>query len=103
MNPYIEKLKAYLKDRPVNCHWEDAQSILDLLCHIYVEQNSVDNSTITYHYRELDQLWDKFTMQEYNQLNAVVFDLCSEYMRQAFLSGVHVGFQLDTELRGDRQ
>ena len=99
MNPYIEKLKDYLLDRPVNCHWEDAQSILDLLCYIYVEHNSVDNSIIAYHYRELDQLLDKFTLQEHNRFDDLVFNLCSEYMRQAFLTGVHVGFQLNAQLQ----
>ena len=99
MNPYIEKLKAYLSDRPVNAHWEDAQSILDLLCYIYVVDNSVDNSVITYLYKELDQLLGKLTLEEQNRVDGKICDLCSQYIRQALLSGVHVGFQLDTELR----
>ena len=98
MSPYLEKLKTYLLGRPVNNHWEDAQSILELLCHIYIEQNSVDNSVVAYHCKELDDLLSKFTLQEQNRFDDMVFDLCTEYMHQAFLTGVHVGFGLFTEL-----
>ena len=98
MNPYTEKLQAYLANRPVNRHWEDAQSILELLCYIYVEQNPIENSTILYQYQKLDQLLEDLSLRENDQLSDLICDICTEYARQAFLSGVHVGFSLFTEL-----
>ena len=101
MNPYIEKLRNYLAERPINAHWENGESILDLLCYIYVEHNSIEDSTITYQFRELSQLLDRFTLEEHDRFSNLVSELCTQYCRQAFLTGVQVGYNLFTELEAE--
>lgn len=98
MNPYIEKLKSYLADSPANSHWENAQSILELLYYIYTEHHPIENATILYQFRELDQLLQYFTLPEHDRFTNLLCDVCTEYSRQAFLTGFHVGFHLSAEL-----
>ena len=98
MNPYIEKLKAYLSNRPTSCRWEDGNSILELLCYIYTVQNPIHNSVILYQFRELNRIEENLTWEERERLSELVCQLCTEHMRKAFLEGLQVGFRLFTEL-----
>lgn len=100
MNPYIEKLKHYLEDCPGWRSYEDGQSVIELLCYIYTEENSIDNSVIRYQFRDMDRVLNKLTFEENERISSLTTDLCTEHARCAFLDGIHVGFQLFSELTG---
>lgn len=100
MNPYIEKLKDFLKSRPPVLKFDDANSILELLCYFYCAGNSVDNAIIHCQFRALNDALPKLTLEEFDTVFAITADLCLSYEKQAFTDGVLVGMQLFKELNG---
>ena len=97
MNPYIEKLKAYLQDIPKNR--EDGGSILDLLCYYYTEEHTVDTAIIRAGFRRMDSILSKLSLQDNDAIFGLAVEICSEYMKQAFLAGARTGTQLILELQ----
>ena len=97
MNPYIEKLKAYLKD------WtndrEDPESILELLCYYYTAEKSVDNAVIRSRFQEMESILSKLSIQDNDTIFRLTIEACEEYMKQAFLTGARTGARLVIELQ----
>lgn len=99
MNPYIEKLKTFLANKPPVLKFEDADTILELLCYYYCMANSVDNAMIHCQFRTLYDALPKLSLDEFDSVFAITADLCLSYEKQAFTDGVLVGMQLFEELR----
>ena len=97
MNPYIEKLKAYLQDLPKNR--EDGGSILELLCYYYTEENTVDTTMIRARFQRMDTILSKLSLQDNDAIFGLTVEICSEYIKQAFLAGTRTGAQLILELQ----
>ena len=98
MNPCIEKLKTYLDEQPINAVYNDAESLLELLCYIYITESPIDNATIHYQYQQINSIMERFTLEENNQIFNLTVDMCDTYIRQAFMDGIRVGYHLLTEL-----
>ena len=98
MNPYIEKLNAFLETKPPVLKLEDAGSILELLCYYYCMTNSVDNAIIHCQFRSLNDALPKLSIDEFDAVFTITADLCLSYEKQAFMDGVLVGMQLFKEL-----
>ena len=98
MNPYIEKLKAYLDEQPVNAVYNDAESLLELLCYIYMKDSPIDSATIRYQYQQINSIVERLTFEENNQIFSFTVDMCDVYIRKAFLDGLYIGYHLLTEL-----
>ncbi len=97
MNPYIEKLKAYLQDIPKNR--EDANGILELLCYYYTEEHPVDTAVIRERMRQVGTILSKLSLQDNDTVFSLTVKICDEYIQQAFLTGARTGAQLILELQ----
>lgn len=97
MNPYIEKLKAYLDARSKDR--EDAEGVLKLLCYYYTVENSIDSTVIRSRFREMDSILRKLSLQDNDTIFRLTVELCEEYIEQAFLAGARTGARLVIELR----
>lgn len=98
MNRYIKNLKAFLADQSANFPFDDANSVLEVLCYYYCSTNSVDNAVIRCQFKELNDILCKLTLAENDAVFAITGDLCTSHMRNAFLDGVHAGMCLYQEL-----
>ena len=98
MNPYAEKLKAYLREQPVDAVYNDAASLLDLLSYIYLMETPIDSATIRFQYQQLNCLVERLTVQENDQVFHLTIDLCDAYIRRAFQDGIRIGYHLMAEL-----
>ena len=94
MNPYIEKLNAYLAETPL----ADGKSILDQLCYYYTVLCCLENDTIRDGFREIDRVLKVLPFEEQDRVSDLTSDICIECTRIAFLEGVQVGYRLSTEL-----
>ena len=98
MNPTIEKLKAYLTEQPVNAAYNDAQSLLELLCYIYMKDFPTDSATIRYQYQQINCMAERLTIEENNEIFNLTVDMCDAYIHKSFLDGLIIGYHLFTEL-----
>ena len=98
MNRYIENLKSFLKDQTPNYGYDDTNSLLEMIYYFYTVNNPIDNGRIRCQFWELDQILSKLTLDENNKMFMLVSQLCTDYERQAFLEGIHVGLRLFQEI-----
>lgn len=98
MKSVIEKLKEYLKEQPVHAVYNDADSLLELLCYIYMKESPVDSATIRYQYQQINCVAERLTLEENNTIFNLTVDMCDAYIHRAFLDGLKVGYRLLCEL-----
>ena len=98
MNRYIEKIKSFLSEQSPGYGFEDADSLLKMLCYYYMENNPVDNGVIRCQFKELDEILSKLSFSDNNAIFHLTGTLCASYEEQAFVDGVAVGWRLYTEL-----
>ncbi len=98
MNKYIENLKSFLSEQTPHYGYDDANSLLEMLCYYYMELNPVDNGLIRCQFKELDGVLSKLSFSDNNAVFSLAGTLCSTYEKQAFKAGVGVGLMLRDEL-----
>lgn len=98
MNRYIENLKSFLAEQTPNYIYDDANSILELLCYCYMDSNPVDSAVIRYQFMEMDSILNRLSLAENDAIFSLVCNLCIAHERQAFRDGIQVGMQLFSEL-----
>lgn len=98
MNRYIKNLKSFLAEQPPNFRFDDANSILEVLCYFYCVANAVDSGVIHCQFHELNDILSKLSLDENDAVFSITADLCAEHTRRAFLDGVYVGMHLFDEL-----
>jgi len=98
MNVHLERLTQYLDDLPESSPYTEGASILELLCHIYTEENPVDSATIRYRFRQLDCILKSLSWEDNNAFFVQVCTLCEEHTKLGFVSGLRMGYALGKEL-----
>ena len=98
MNHYIDNLKSFLSDQSPKFPFDDANSVLEVLCYHYCASNSADNALIRYQFKELNDVLSKLTLPENDAVFGLTCDLCTSHMKQAFMDGVCIGVHLFNEL-----
>ena len=98
MNRYIENLKSFLSKQAPNYLYDDANSLLEMLCYYYTISNPVNNAVIRCQFKELDDVLCRLSLPEIDAVFSLTCDLCVSHERQAFLDGIHVGMRLFSEL-----
>ena len=98
MNPYIEKLNAYLAEHSPDYCYRDAHNLLEMFYHFYTEINPINNSAIRSHYQKLDGYLQRFTQQEQDALFTIIYHIYADQEREAFMEGIRVGTRLTLEL-----
>lgn len=97
MNPYIEKLNAFLEQQPAY-KTADAASVLEVLQYYYTLEHPIDSTLIRCQFHEVDACLQRLTFEENNNLFRLICDLCCQHANDAFLRGLHTGLQLHTQL-----
>ena len=98
MNRYIENLESFLSEQSPHYGFDDANSLLEMLCYYYMEQNPVDNALVRCQFKELDAILSKLSFSDNNAVFHLAATLCASYEKQAFMDGVAVGLRLYKEL-----
>ena len=98
MDKYVERLKRYVMNLPENYGYDDASSLLDMLCYFYMENNPVESAVIRCKFVDLDEILSKLTLRENDEMFRIVCDLCTEHERRAFQDGIRLGIRLISEL-----
>lgn len=96
MNPYFQKLKAYIESNPPN--FGDGNSILTLLYEAYSEVNPMDDGTIKVDFNELYQLMNGMPLREMDKIIYPVCKLCRDHEKAGFVEGIKVGVLLKDKL-----
>ena len=98
MNPYLEKLKGYIKANPPN--FGDGESALTMLYECYNENNPYDNEQIRADFNEPYQQMNGMPLREMDQIVYPVCRLCRDHERAGFIEGIRLGVLLAHELGG---
>lgn len=98
MNPYIENLKAFLKEQSSNFAYTDAESLLEMLYYYYTSDNPIDNGVIRCQLRQVNAYTEKLSLADSDSLFDAVSSLCAQHEKVAFLKGIQVGAHLAEEL-----
>ena len=77
MNPYLEKLKAYIKANLPN--FGDGESVLSMLYECYNENNPYDNEQIRADFNELYRQMNGMPLREMDQIVYPVCRLCRDH------------------------
>ena len=98
MNPYIEKLKAYLAVRPAVASVNNMESLMEFICYQYIMSTAADNDIIHSHFIQVSSILQKLPLAENDAVSNRICDLCTEYSRRGFMEGMRTGAQLVMEL-----
>jgi len=98
MDKYVQRLKWYVMNLPEHYRYDDAGSLLDMLCYFYIENNPIEGAVIRCKFADLDEILSKLTLRENDEVFRLVCDLCTEHERRAFQDGIRLGIRLICEL-----
>lgn len=96
MNPYFEKLKAYIDAHPPN--YGDDESVLTMLYECHNESNPYDNEQIKEDFTELYRQMNDMELREMDRIIYPVCKLCRDHERAGFIEGFKIGVLLQAEL-----
>lgn len=96
MQKYIEALRDYCKQNPLN--HGNAESIMEFLYWHYAEFNPIDNQKIRDSFAKLRRQYPHLSLEEFDPIFTTVSDLCVEHEHLAFLEGLRLGVTLMMEL-----
>ena len=96
MNPYFEKLKAYIDAHPPN--YGDGESVLTMLYECHNESNPYDYEQIKEDFNELYSLMNGMELREMDRIIYPVCKLCRDHERSGFIEGIKIGVLLQAEL-----
>ena len=98
MNPYTEYAKIYFTKHPTDCGQENVHSLLEALCRLYTLYNPIDAENIARNLDLLEPNLRSMSRKRVRHIRHIMEDMCTEHEQEAFLAGIHVGFQLISEL-----
>ena len=98
MNPYINKLKAYLSEHQPKYGCPEIPSLLEFLWQTYTSENPIKSAEIRALMESLTPIHEALSIEDSDMLFGTVCSLCTEYERLAFLEGLRTGARLTTEL-----
>ena len=101
MNQYMNQLKNELTQYAKTCHYEEADSVLDLLWYWYLSNNPVDDGQIQQAEDAIAPVFSELSMENSDKLSDHILGLCTAYQRAAFLEGIILGTRLARELAGE--
>ena len=96
MKQYIEKLKQYIADSPLD--FGDADSVLGLLYECYNENHPYDDERIKADFNALYQAMNGMPLREMDRVIYPVCKLCRDHERAGFIEGIKLGMRLEQEL-----
>lgn len=97
MDQSFQKLKEFVKMRTKHVDENGFSSLLEMLWYFHTAYYPIDNDAIDRKFAELEPILEKLSQKRKHRVLAEVIDLCVEYERAAFISGIRVGVQLVQE------
>ena len=98
MNPYLEKLKAYVETHPIQFDDDCDHPALDSLYWHYSECHNMSNAKTKEASRTLNEHLGELSFRENDRVFSLVGALSAEHERIAFLAGLQLGAQLMLEI-----
>ena len=96
MNPYFEKLKAYIDAHSSN--FGDGESVLTMLYECHNENNPYDDEQIKADFNEIYRLMNGMELREMDRIIYPVCRLCRDHERAGFIERIKIGVLLQAEL-----
>ena len=94
MKRYIEILNQYAREQGIG----EGESLLELLYYCFCIENGLDTEEIRKIFQKMDDILSKLSFDDNNTLFNMACVLCEKYQREAFRTGLLVGFRLCKEL-----
>ena len=79
----------------------DANSVLAFLYSAYADEQGQDPQEIKQHFVDLDNHLKGLSLEENNEIFAIVCSICTAYEKRAFLDAIQIGACLVLELQGN--
>lgn len=96
---YIKMLRQHIAANPIKFDDDYDFPALDTLYRSYSESHSMSNTKTKAILQELNEHLDPLPFLDNDQVYTLVFALCAEHERIAFLDGLRLGAQLMMELQ----
>ena len=94
MKQYIDAFNKYMEEQAVG----EEESLLDLLYYCFCIHNDPDTEEIRKIFQQMEGILKKLSFDDNDTLFNMTCDLCEKYQREAFHTGLLVGFHLCKEL-----
>ena len=88
----------YLDKHPIRSYDGTTDSLLNMLCSVYIESNPVETDEIRKAFDSVDSILSKLSLEDNNSVFILIMDLYMSFERVAFFHGISVGMHLMTEL-----
>ena len=96
-----KKLSARIYSRIRGLKDTEDKSVLEFLYTAYADAQGQDPQELKQHFVDLDNHLQGLSLEENNEIFAIVCSICSAYEKRAFLDGIQVGASLILELQGN--
>lgn len=97
MNYIIEQLNRKIAAENPIYGEEEIDSILEMLHFYYTQANPINSEEIRDGFKSVRSSLEKMPPSEVDSLVYAVCDLCLKHEKLAFIAGIKVGFELNSE------
>lgn len=98
MGSYMEILKTYIADNPLQIECSNTHILLEILYCCFCQRKKTDAQSIRDYFRNLDGILSPQPVSEQDDIFNLICSLCTEYARNGFSDGIIAGFHLFNEL-----
>lgn len=98
MKAYIRNCYHFLNSNPPHCAFINSESLLECLWLCHTSARSIDEGEILGKFESLGACWGSLSKKRQRILIRAVVELSLELEHAGFLSGVHAGAQIMSEL-----
>ena len=98
MKQYIEALNKFAQEQGVDAGALPAETVIDALFVCFCLENEVRIPDISAAFQEVDTILEKLTLEENDRVFLLTCQISENYRREAFRTGLTVGYHLCKEL-----
>lgn len=98
MDDYWNILKTYLAEKKPDYGSTDIHSLIEMLYENYTSHNPIDNQAIRDKFEEMDNILEKLSWDDNNNVFSLASTLCLEHEQVAFMEGFRLGARLVVEI-----
>ncbi len=98
MKQYIDALNKYIEEQGGDAGEPEGKSLLELLYYCFCIHNDLHTEEIRKLIQGMDDILKKLSLDDNDTLFDITCNLCEKYQREAFRTGLMVGYRLYKEL-----
>ena len=95
---HSHQVYEYLDAHPIRSYDGTIDSLLNMLCSVYVESNPIETDDIRKSFEAVDSILSKLSLEDNDCIINLIVDLYISFERNAFIHGISLGMHLMTEL-----